>query len=311
MPNDLIVTIGFVLIALLLGAAMVISIRRLALGRAGNLNVERTVDAAALILAAALLTYRAATLHSWTPLRNHADGLLLMTALLSALLIYLHWGGRLRGVELFARPIAVVLALWGVCASWWSFKPFSMMSTWTVMHLVSVYVGLGAVVLAAGSGALYLFVQRQLRHSDHAVRRFRLLGRLASLERVEKTVIVTATVGFALVTLAVATGLVSELSSEQWLLGQPWWRSPKVLLSAAAWAVYAVIMHVNFAPTFRGARAAVLSIVGLVLWLIVLGIALTLSGCARYDKRVMIGSDPTVFEDTAETLPPPPPSEGR
>lgn len=304
MSVDPIITIGFVLITLLLAAATVLSVRRLVLGRTGGAQAEWFASGAATAICAALLGYRTATARSWAPLHNHADGLLLMTGLLGVLLIYLLITGRLRGLELFIQPIAAVLALWGVCASWWSFKPFTMMSIWTVMHLFCVYVGMGAVTLAAGAGALYLYVQRQLHHTDHPAARLSRLGRLASLERIEKTVVAMGTIGFALVTVAMVTGLITELHQGNTYLGDPWWLNSKVILAAVAWAVYAVIVHVHFAPTFRGARAAVLSIVGFLLLLIVLSIALTMSGCADVDGRILIGSDPTVYDQPID----PPPS---
>ena len=44
-----------------------------------------------------------------------------------------------------------------------------------------------------------------------------------------------------------------------------WYRSPKVWLAVGAWAVYAVVLHAPINPSFRGRRAALLSVVGFVL----------------------------------------------
>ena len=50
-------------------------------------------------------------------------------------------------------------------------------------------------------------------------------------------------------------------------LGKTWYYSPKVVLAFAVWVVYALVLHAPINPSFRGRRAAMLSVVGLVLML--------------------------------------------
>ena len=133
------------------------------------------------------------------------------------------------------------------------------------MHLAGVYLGTLGCAVAAVAGAMYLFVERQLK----AKRNPRGLLRLASLERLERLIVQSATLGFALLTLGLVSGVVI-LWDRHDLAG--WWASPKVLLATAAWAVYALVMNVRIATMFRGRRAAWLAIGGLVLLLGVYGI---------------------------------------
>jgi ABC-type transport system involved in cytochrome c biogenesis permease subunit len=49
------------------------------------------------------------------------------------------------------------------------------------------------------------------------------------------------------------------------MLGPDWYRNPKVLLASIAWVVYALVLHSPINPSFRGRRAAVLSVVGFAL----------------------------------------------
>ena len=48
-------------------------------------------------------------------------------------------------------------------------------------------------------------------------------------------------------------------------LGERWFLNPKVLLACGVWLVYAIVLHSPINPSFRGRKAAVLSVVGFVL----------------------------------------------
>jgi ABC-type uncharacterized transport system permease subunit len=160
---------------------------------------------------------------------------------------------------------------------------------WRIVHLLSVYIGSLAVATAAASGALWLYVDRQLRSRDHRASRLKTLGRLADLESIERAITHSATAGFILLSLGLATGLI-VVSSDTTSLGPGWWYSPKVVLAAGVWLIYALVMNVRYVANFRGRRAAVLSIVGLVLLIATFGIAQRLPG---------IGPEPAAPTSTA------------
>ena len=44
-----------------------------------------------------------------------------------------------------------------------------------------------------------------------------------------------------------------------------WYLSPTVLLASGVWVVYALVLHAPINPSFRGRKAAILSIVGFLL----------------------------------------------
>jgi ABC-type uncharacterized transport system permease subunit len=123
---------------------------------------------------------------------------------------------------------------------------------------------------------MYLFVERRL----HQKRDFGSIGRFASLEKLETIIIRQATVGFALLSLGLITGLVIVTSNKPELM-PGWWHTPKILLATAAWIVYAVLMNLRSATAFRGARAAWLSIAGLVILLTTYGVVSALPGPLR------------------------------
>jgi ABC-type transport system involved in cytochrome c biogenesis permease subunit len=247
---------------------------------------------AILLICSILLGYRSFVVEGWAPLASHVDGLLLLSALLAAAIAYLVWLERLPGVGLFATPVLAVLLLWGVCAVTWTFRPFEIGSVWNTIHLICVYVVAIDLTTAAAAGALWLTVDRHMRRKDHAVERFRLLRKLGNLEAIERVIIRQATIGLLLLTMALISGVVLVVEGDS-KLGEGWWYSPKVILAAGVWLIYALVMHVRFVPTFRGRRAAILAIVGFVLMLATLGIAQALPALPREASPANVDS-PTV-----------------
>ena len=82
---------------------------------------------------------------------------------------------------------------------------------------------------------------------------------LGSLERLERITMISVTLGFALLTIGAITGLIQMLAAGK--------DTPlaKLVLTLAVWLVYAIVLHSPINPSFRGRKAAVLSVVGFVL----------------------------------------------
>ena len=89
--------------------------------------------------------------------------------------------------------------------------------------------------------------------------------------------------------------LVSLHTANASALGPGWWHSPKIVLSAAAWLVYALVKNVRYATRFRGARAAWLSIAGLLLLLAAFGTVTALR-----DKPAAPSADPVTGVDVSK-----------
>lgn len=212
----------------------------------------------------------------WLPLEAHVDGLLLICTLLSMGLWYLQHHWRVPGVSLFALPLLVLLLAWAVCASRWTFYPFGIDSVWMFVHLSGVYLGTLGFVIAAGAGAMFLTLDVLLRRKRDP-QKMRPMG---SLEATEKLMIRSAALGFGMLSLGLVSGLIIVTSGPT-AMGPGWWHSPKVLLGVLAWASYGLVMNVRHTANFRGTRAAILSIAGLVLLLSTLALALHLPGQGR------------------------------
>ncbi len=213
------------------------------------------IGGVALTLAA--LLWHAVARGDWLPITDNFDALLWLAVLLSLFVVYVQRSTRrqLGGVDWFVMPIVVFLL---VAAAWFGRQDYHryqpvVQDLWAWVHRVTAYGGAGAFAVAAAAGAVYVIMSRRLR------RKAPVHPRLGSLERMERMTTLSVRVGFALLTVALVTGLVKLLGEGQRIT------PAKLAFSCGAWIVYAVVLHAPINPIFRGRRAAVLSILGFVL----------------------------------------------
>ena len=222
------------------------------------------------------------------PLTSHVDGLLMVGALLAFAIWQFQIRPKLRGLAVFALPVLTLMFAWGICASTWSYKAFNieqLKTIWLPIHLVGVYLGTLFAAIAAVTGAMYLFIHKRLKLKTPD--KLKSLGNFASLETLEHIIIYTATAGFVLFTIGLVTGLViismhlKDIQADDAFL----WLLPKITLALIAWMLYAVLMNVRYAVSFRGVRAAWLSIFGFILLLAVYGIVTVQSSASPMPKE--------------------------
>ncbi len=266
--EDLLTTPSLILLTLLSLAACVVAIGRLFRKGAGRGVSEGALLAICAIGSAALFVYRWRYVYGRPPpVEAHVDGLLLIAALFAAAVLFLGGKSRLPGITPFATPVLTLILAWAICASRFTFQLFNLDSPVKTVHRVGVYLGALFIAVAATAAVMYLYAHRRLRRkADPSAQ-----SPLASLEKIERTIIQSSALGFALLTLGLITGVVI-VESGPTRLGPGWWYSPKVVLATAVWLIFAVVMNVRHATRFRGARAAWLSIAGLVLLLATFGV---------------------------------------
>jgi ABC-type uncharacterized transport system permease subunit len=188
---------------------------------------------------------------SWLPLEDNFDTLIWLGLLLALFVLYVQRTHPLGGLDWFVIPIVVLLLLGA--AVFGRTKPHEYVSSaWSWTHRLSAYGGALAFAVAGAVGALYLIVSRRVRAKTVVAGL-----KLGSLERLEHLTFVSVTLGFALFTIGMITGLI-EMRSRQ---TQP----AKLLLATSAWLVYALVLHSPINPSFRGRKAAVLSVIGFLL----------------------------------------------
>ena len=209
----------------------------------------------------AVLVWHYRTRKSWLPLDDNFDALVWLGLMLTLFVLYVQRARPLGGLDWFVMPIVVLLL--GAAAVFGVTKPheYSADKPWWWVHSVTAYGGFVAFAVAGAVGVMYLVVNRRLRAKVATTG-----PNLGSLERLEHLTRTSVTLGFAMLTIGMVTGMAIILRSNgRTTMGSDWWRSPKVLLAAAVWVVYALVLHAPINPSFRGRKTAVLSILGFVL----------------------------------------------
>ena len=198
---------------------------------------------------------------NWLPITDNFDTLLWLAVLLAMFVMYMQRSRPLAGLEWFCMPI-VILLLVGA-GIFGRAKPHEYLpGTWFWTHRVTSFGGLAVFFIAGVAGVMYLIKVRQLRNK-HANSN----AKLPSLERLEHFTYLSVSLGFALLTIGCVTGLVRALTKPDNGMGDRWYASPTVVMTFAVWLVYAIVLHAPINPSFRGRRAALLSVFGLVLTL--------------------------------------------
>lgn len=204
----------------------------------------------------------------WYPLSDNLSALLTLAVLLAGFVAYVQIRRPIPSLEWLIMPIVIALLL--MAGHFGKTQPEAYTQTaYSISHRVTTFLGTIAFVVAGAGGILYLISYRRLRlrpaggvHAPPAP------GMFGSLERLEHLTYHAVTLGFALFSIGLVTGIAWVVHENgRTRLGVPWYASPKVILSAAVWLMFAVILHSPIAPRLRGRRTAILSIMGLILTL--------------------------------------------
>ena len=148
-------------------------------------------------------------------------------------------------------------------------------SVWFVIHIVAAALA-GAVFNIGGiAAALYLLKQRAERKGVTTG----YLARLPESAVLDRFSYRLHAFAFPLWTFAVAAGAVWA----QYAWGRFWGWDPKETWSLVTWIVYAAYLHARATAGWKGTRAAVLALIGLVtFWWNFVGVNLLLDGLHSY-----------------------------
>jgi len=207
-----------------------------------------------LVVGLGVLVWHSANRGNWLPLSDNFDTLVWLGLLLALFVLYTQRTHPLRGLDWFVTPIVVLLLV--SAAIFGRAKPheYDVRSVWLWTHRVTAYGGAIAFAVAGAVGAMYLIVNHRLRSKSVGPAQ-----PFASLERLEHLTLASVTLGFSLLTIGTVTGIIRFVEER----GHT--PAAKVVLALAVWMVYAVVLHSPINPSFRGRKAAVLSVVGFVL----------------------------------------------
>jgi ABC-type uncharacterized transport system permease subunit len=206
-----------------------------------------------LVAAVALLLWRVWARGAYQAADNF-DTLVSLAVVLALFVMYVQRRHPIRGLDWFVMPVVILLLLAAAFFGRHDFREYSTIGkdALVCVHWVTAYGGAVAFAIAAAGGAMYILTSRRLRLKTRGVS-------FANLERLNRLMMGSVTLGFALLTVGLITGFVKMFQANLKL--------PHLKLASAmlAWLVYAVVMHAPINPRFRGRRSALLSIFGFVL----------------------------------------------
>ncbi len=141
-------------------------------------------------------------------------------------------------------------------------------SNWLVIHVITYFIGYGAVSVAFASGLLYLMVAKKAAGDSALVKRLDILNyRLIAF-------------AFPFLTIGLTTGAV--WANVAW--GSYWSWDPKETWSLITWLIYALYLHARIVRGWKGRRAIYLSVIGFLAVLFTfLGVNLFLAGLHSYN----------------------------
>jgi ABC-type uncharacterized transport system permease subunit len=245
----------FVLLAIaaaMLALSWGLSLARLWGERPGLPLASRAALVAGIVASLAVLAWHALQRRDWIPVHDNFDALIWLGTLLALFVLYVQGARRLGAIDWFVLPVAVLLVLGAGLAARVEYHDY-VHSTWGWVHRITAYGGAVAFAIAAAAGAMYVLSSRRLR-SKQPVGPY-----LGSLERLEHLTMTSVRLGFALLTVSAITGGVRMIADGQTT------STTKIVLTVVIWLVYALVLHAPINPSFRGRKAAVLSMVGFAL----------------------------------------------
>jgi cytochrome c-type biogenesis protein CcsB len=150
-------------------------------------------------------------------------------------------------------------------------------SYWLVIHVSAAVICGGAFTIAAGVTLAYLLQERRLRRTPEGQEP--PASRLPSAQRLELLNYKILTFAFPLWTFAVVSGAIWAESA--W--GRYWGWDPKETWAFITWVIYAAFLHARTTAGWRGRRAAWISLVGFLAFLInYFGVNLFVQGLHSY-----------------------------
>jgi ABC-type transport system involved in cytochrome c biogenesis permease subunit len=243
----------------LFAAGWGLSLARLRRDREGFRVAAKACMYGGLLVGLAVLVWHSAGRGNWLPLTDNFDTLVWLGLLLALFVLYTQRTRPLRGLDWFVSPIVILLLVGAAVFGRTNPHEYDLRSVWLWTHRVAAYGGAVGFAVAGAVGAMYLMVNHRLRAKTALPAAAGAGPAFGSLERLEHLTLAAVTLGFSLLTIGTVTGVVRYMEEGG--------RTPaaKIVLAVAVWLVYAVVLHSPINPSFRGKKAAVLSVIGFVL----------------------------------------------
>lgn len=173
-----------------------------------------------------------------------------------------------------AAGMAAVLVTAVVAMAVWSASsdqvPVRLRSPWLPLHIATAVLGEASFAVAGLVAAIYLVQERRLKRKKIA-KTGTGLQRLPALELLDNVSVRLVVLGFLMMTVGLVAGAIygNEVSGQYWTPGL------RNTVSVAVWALFAVLLHFRLTIGWRGRKAALLTLVGVMATVLVMaGLAL-------------------------------------
>ncbi|MEE9234196.1 MAG: cytochrome c biogenesis protein CcsA [Candidatus Acidoferrales bacterium] len=191
------------------------------------------------------------------PATTIAGATSLFAFLITAGFLLVYWRYQMTSLSVFTFPIVFVMTLAAAASQ----RPSTVVTpllreTWVFVHVAFTLVGYAALILAFLAGVMYLIQERELKRRQPRA----FYYRLPPLETIDELGRKALGIGFPFITLGISVGVVG--AANEW--GEGWLRDPKVALSSVLWVIYLLLIVSRVGAGWRGRRAAVGSIFGVV-----------------------------------------------
>lgn len=156
--------------------------------------------------------------------------------------------------------------------------PEMLRSPWLPLHIAFAYLGSGAFVVGGMVAIVFLVQDSRIRLKKNRRRKSATgLSRLPALELLDRINLRLIELGFPMMTLALLSGVL--YGREVW---GTWWKwELRNVISVVIWVLFALILHFRITIGWRGRRAALLTLIGVIATLISL-VGLNLLGFGHH-----------------------------
>lgn len=204
------------------------------------------------------LAYLAALTVHWRqfPAATVSQALSIVAFAVAAVYVFVEWHGRERSTGFWMVSLVFFFQLLASLLT--RPKPPDRAifhDPFFAVHVSLALLGYAAFVLAAAYAFLFLQLYRDLKAGRFST----FYGKLPPLEVLERMMLGALSVGFVTLTGAVIIGAfwAERLYHEAWL------RDPKILVTLATWALYAVALLLRRLRRWQGRQTALASLAGL------------------------------------------------
>lgn len=194
------------------------------------------------------------------PFTGLGDSLNLFLVLCTGIILMLQRNEKMKPLLAYYLPALALIALVNavVAPQHLGEPPMELNGLLLTIHVGLVFLAFALFFVASLTSLAYVVKARRLK--SHVTKGF-AATRLPSLERLDNTLYRLIAIGYPAFVITAVFGLTWAWA-ERGLLGAYWFVSPKILLSLAMVALYAVSYHVRRIGSLRGPKLAYLVFFG-------------------------------------------------